>query len=160
MSITLNVIVAVLLVFTIGYCSILYKRLADLRRDRKELEKLAASFNEATERAEASIMKLHSATDTTVQNLQNGMAEAGAMIDDLRYLVERGEATADQLEGAVRAGEKGAKAKPQGIGMDALADAASAAGTRGRQPNNAEARKAREKSEAARELFKALQSVN
>ncbi len=80
-------------------------------------------------------------------------------IDDLKYLVERGDATADRLEGAVRTGEKEKNAVPARIGRDGLADVAMVAGTRGRESSYAEAKKEREKSEAARELFRALQSV-
>ena len=164
MSITLNIIIAVLLVFTIGYCSILYKRLSDLRRDRNELEKLAATFNEATERAEASILKLHSATETIVASLQNGITEASGKIDDLKYLVERGEATADLLEGAVRGIEKNRNAVSGSEGMDGLSGAATAVGAGEKAASEAKAEKAqmdkaKENSEAAAELFKALQAV-
>ena len=55
MSVILELFLAVLLCLAIAYGYILNRRIGALRKDQKNLEKLAASFAEATDRAEASI---------------------------------------------------------------------------------------------------------
>ncbi len=49
-SLALDVLVAVLLVITIGYAVVLNWRLGRLRHDKSDLDKLAATFNKATQR--------------------------------------------------------------------------------------------------------------
>jgi len=62
-------VVAVLLVVTISYAITLNRRLGNLRRDRSELEKMAASFQQATVRAEDSIGKLKGQVRAVLDNL-------------------------------------------------------------------------------------------
>jgi len=108
MALFLDVTLAVLLVVTIVYAIILNRRLGALRRDRSELEALAASFTEATSRADASVGRLaKNATD-----LQVRIDQARSLADDLSFLTDRGEKTADRLEGAVRAGRAQAPIDP------------------------------------------------
>lgn len=102
MSEFLDVIVAVLLVVTIGYAMVLNKRLAALRKDREALEKLASDFSTATVRAENGIKRLKSASGETSAMIKENLAKARELRDDLAYLVERGESAADKLEASVR----------------------------------------------------------
>lgn len=113
----LDVLVAVLLACTIGYAFLLNRRLAELKRDKTHLEQLAASFNDATARAEESVAKLRVATNDVVQNLRSGISEAETLRDDLKFLVERGETTADRLEEGLRAGRSGAPAQDLPIAL-------------------------------------------
>lgn len=101
-SLVLDVLVAVLLVVTISYALVLNRRLTGLRRDKKELEKLAASFGQATARASESIGTLRS----TAGDLQARIDKAQGLRDDLQFLVERASSAADRLEQAVRASRK------------------------------------------------------
>ena len=57
-TLALDILVAGLLVVTIAYAVVLNRRLGMLRRDKTELEGLAANFGEATMRAGDSIVKL------------------------------------------------------------------------------------------------------
>lgn len=91
-----------LLVPTIVYAVILNRRLSALRNSRDELAKVVSSFNEATMRAEAGIPKLKKATLDANNALQERVEKAHALRDDLAFMVERAEETADRLEGAVR----------------------------------------------------------
>lgn len=101
-ALILDIVIAVLLVATIAYAFVLNKRLAGLRRDKQELESLAATFGQATIRAEESIGKLK----ITASGLNEGIDRAQALRDDLAFLVERGGAAADQLEEAIRKARK------------------------------------------------------
>jgi hypothetical protein len=105
LTFALDIFLIVLLVLAIGYGFVLNRRIVALRRDQKSLDKLAASFNSATVRAEASISQLRSTTQDSVRALQQSIVKADAVRGDLEYLLDRGERTADRLEGAVRTGE-------------------------------------------------------
>lgn len=98
LSLLIDIVVALLLVVTIGYAVVLNKRLGNLRRDRGELEKLAINFHTSTERADESIARLSS----SVEGLQDQIEKAESMRDDLIFLTERGSSAADRLEDVVR----------------------------------------------------------
>ena len=108
MTLALDLFLIVLLVLAIGYGFVLNRRIVALRHDQENLGKLAASFNTATARAESGVAQLRSATQESAAILQQTIAKADGIRGDLDYLLERGERTADRLEGAVRAGERGA----------------------------------------------------
>ncbi len=141
MSLVLDIVVATLLVVTIGYAVVLNRRLGILRRDKEELKKLVAGFGEATVRAEESIGKLKNTTD----GLHDSIDKAQALRDDLVFLIDRGGSAADRLEEMIRSArdETGVAPRPSA--------AASGAG---------DLEKAAEsKSQAERELLKALQAA-
>ncbi len=98
LSLVIDIVVAVLLIVTICYATVLNKRLGNLRRDRSELEKLAINFHASTARADESIGHLRASVD----GLQEQIEKAESMRDDLIFLTERGSATADRLEESVR----------------------------------------------------------
>ncbi len=98
LSLILDIVLAVLLVVTIGYAVVLNRRLGALRQNKDELERLARSFVDTTSRAEHGIGELRSMTDI----LQERIERAESLRDDLVFLMERGNAAADRLEGVVR----------------------------------------------------------
>ena len=102
----LDIIVAALLVTTIGYAVVLNKRLAALRSDRSELDTIAKEFGVATLRAEESVLMLKAASEEAVRALQDGLKKADGIKEDLAYLITRGESAADSLEESVRAAGK------------------------------------------------------
>ena len=102
MSLALDLFVAFLLVITIGMAWILNHRLGRLRRDRSELEKLTAEFQEATEKAEESVNKLKVSTDS----LQERIDQALNLKEDLSFLIDRSGSAADRLEGQIRTARK------------------------------------------------------
>ena len=97
-SLLLDGFVAVLLIVTIGYALTLNSRLGTLRKDKEELQRLALSFGESTARAEVSIAELGVSIDV----LQERIKRAESLREDLVFLVERGNGTADTLEELVR----------------------------------------------------------
>ena len=111
-SLILDIVIAVLLVATIAYAFLLNRRLAGLRRDKRELESLAATFGQATIRAEESIAKLK----FTVSTLNDRVDRAEALRDDLAFLVDRGSRAADQLEEAIRRARKAGAVPSPGSG--------------------------------------------
>jgi hypothetical protein len=95
---TLEIVLALLLVVMIWYSVILNRRLTRFRGNREQMEKLAATFNDATTRATDSIGDLRIASDA----LQDQLAKAESLRDDLVFLVDRGTIAADRLEENVR----------------------------------------------------------
>ena len=144
LSLLLDITIAVLLVVSIWYSTVLNKRLNALRQDKAELDKLTSNFGEATLRAGDSIVKLKNTAD----DLKERIDAAGKLRDDLMFLVERGGAAADRLEKGVRAARRD---DPDGgeATIEKLVPAA-----RRRVPPVGPAR-----SEAERELLKALQAA-
>jgi len=108
-ALILDILVAVLLVVTISFAVTLNKRLGTLRSDKAELQKLALSFGDATVRAEESTAKLRATTEL----LQDRIKAAESLREDLVFLVERGNGTADRLEELVRAAAPAEDAAPR-----------------------------------------------
>ena len=106
MSILLDVFLVVMLSMAIGYGFVLNRRIVALRKDQKNLDKLANKFAEATVRAEQSIYQLKSTTDATSLALEETVQGAEKVRDDLEFLIDRGNRLADILETDIRLTEK------------------------------------------------------
>ncbi|GAB3450580.1 DUF6468 domain-containing protein [Insolitispirillum peregrinum] len=98
----LDLVVVVLLVPTIIFAVILNNRLSVLRRNREELARLIAAFNEATVRAESGIPRLRKTSEDASRALQEKVERAQLLRDDLAFMIERAEGMAGRLEGMVR----------------------------------------------------------
>ncbi len=163
-SLFLDMFVAVLLIVTIGYAFTLNKRLGTLRRDKKELQKLALSFGEATLRAEESTAQLRA----TIDVLQERIKRAESLREDLVFLVERGNGTADTLEELVRTARDEVGVMPRPKPNEAIADEklklspdSSAATLRSAPEADPVSRPAGNQiSDAERELLKALRAAD
>jgi hypothetical protein len=142
-----------LLVVTIGYAFILNRRLVTFRKDRAEMEALAKSFAEATAKAEASVQKLRGSTDKVGASLDESLEAARSLRDDLAFLIDRGSSLADRLEDGVRNARDGAAAaRPRPAARGGPAE--------DEHPGDAaDEDDLSVKSEAERELIRALQSV-
>lgn len=169
----LDVVLAILLVITIGYALVLNKRLGMLRNHKAELERLAGTFTESTSRAGESIGQLKIASDA----LQSQLARAESLRDDLVFLIDRGTVTADRLEENVRVSRDEFGVVPKTAMPEAPAAAAAPAprpapdplpepgsGLRGKgheepMPERSFKQENRPRSEAERELLKAIRSA-
>ncbi len=147
-SLVLDILVAILLVATICYAIVLNRKLENLRRGKEEMEKLAASFGEATMRADGNIGKLKE----TARELQNGIEKAQALHDDLTFLIERGDKVADHLEETVRFARKESGYTPRNpIGRNT--------DTKDDHKDTIADKQDKASSDAERELLKALRAV-
>jgi hypothetical protein len=106
-TIAIELSLIVLLVMAIGYGFVLNRKITALRRDQKDLEKLAMSFSKATQRAEQGVAQLRAATHGSVTELQGIMTKAENIRRDLEFLIDRGTGAADKLERSVRTAERG-----------------------------------------------------
>lgn len=159
-KIVLDILVSVLLVATIGYAVMLNTRLTQLRKNRDEMAKIIVSFNEATVRAESSIPKLRKAAEESGSVLQERVEKAQSLRDDLAFMIERADTMANRLENAVRSARTEVRTQPAAsapagrVGGPKAAQAATL--TAAAQASEAEPD---ERSEAERELLRALQSM-
>jgi cell division septum initiation protein DivIVA len=111
-KLALDLIIAVLLAATIVYAAILNGKLNQLRKNRDDLAKLVAAFNDATVRAEAGIPKLKRVSEEASSTLVERVEKAQSLRDDLAFMIERADAMANRLEGAVRSARVDVKPSP------------------------------------------------
>lgn len=160
-KILLDIVIAGLLMATIGYAVMLNSRLTSLRKNRDDLAKIIVSFNEATVRAESSIPKLRKAAEDAGHTLQERVEKAQSLRDDLAFMIERADTMANRLENAVRSARtevRSSPAAPQQVGAPTARIGGSKAATVAAAAAASEL-DADERSEAERELLRALQSM-
>ena len=102
LSLGIDIALVVLLGTSLFYGVMLHRRLASLREDREQLGALIVGLREATEGALAGMGGLREAADTSGRRLESAIERARATVDDLTFLVERGEKATDRLETATR----------------------------------------------------------
>jgi hypothetical protein len=103
-SFVLEVIGACLLLVMIIYAIQLNRCLSRLQADKAYLQKLIVGFNEATERAEASIGRLRTAALEANDSLHSNTRLAKELRNDLSFLIDRAETMADRLESSIVSG--------------------------------------------------------
>ncbi|MBP3127946.1 DUF6468 domain-containing protein [Thalassospira sp. ER-Se-21-Dark] len=98
----LDLVMIVLLGATIVYAIILNRKLAAFRRSREDMQNFLTAFNAANERAETSITALKEMAEQSGERLREDIEKAGALNEDLSFMVDRGESIANRLEKAAR----------------------------------------------------------
>lgn len=98
----LEVVLLALLTVTLFHAVRLERALGVLRRDRGALEILVASFNESTALAEQGIERLRSTSEGAGRQIARQIEGGSSLRQDLTFLIERGDATADRLDAIVR----------------------------------------------------------
>ncbi len=96
-ALILDCLLAVLLLLMIGYAFVLNRRLSTLRTDREDLEAFITRFNEATNKANASLQGLRAAAESNAATIKAAADKAQALRDELAFLVERADGSADRL---------------------------------------------------------------
>lgn len=97
LSLIMDIVLAGLLVATIVYASVLNRKLATLRSAKQEMETLASRLVDSTQHAERALADLKSAANDTGEQLERRVSEARSLVDDLRFLVDKGNGLADRL---------------------------------------------------------------
>jgi hypothetical protein len=167
LNLLLDIIIIVLLAATIVYAVILNSRLAQLRDNRDDLARLVAAFNDATARAESGIPKLRRAAEEAGNALQERVEKAQTLRDDLAFMIERADSMAGKLENSVRQARDEVRPAAPAPAMPQVAPARAPRAAKTVEPppppEPAEPDFAEggddERSEAERELLRALQAV-
>jgi hypothetical protein len=93
----------VLLAFTLGYCVILERRLAAVRKGQEGLKRHIGELNMAIAGAGASLRALKSAAGEAAHTLDERLKRARLHIDELSVLTASGERIAQRMENAAAA---------------------------------------------------------
>jgi chromosome segregation ATPase len=97
MGIAIEMLVAVLLMLTIGYCVLLNKRLTRLKADEHSLKAVIAELITATEIAERAIGGLKHAVRDVNENLGSQLAAATQMSDQLHKQLDEADTVVRRL---------------------------------------------------------------
>jgi hypothetical protein len=100
LTVIFELVLAGLLVATIVYAAILDRKLGAIRQFRTEMEGLIKDFADSTLKAEQGLAELRAHAGTTGAALQQEVEGAVKVLDDLKFLVERGELLSNHLESA------------------------------------------------------------
>jgi len=98
LSLLLNLFISGLLMATISYCWVLNKRIKILQDSKSELASLLNHFDDATNRASESIIALQTASKKIGENITARIDKVNYLMDDLAFMMEKGNRLADQLE--------------------------------------------------------------
>lgn len=101
LSLVLDGLIALLLVLTLGLGFRLHQGLRRLRLDDAEFDRVIAALDGATDRAGAALDGLRQTAALTGAQLTGDLAKAQKLLDDLRFLTDRGEQLADRLAGQI-----------------------------------------------------------
>ena len=96
----LELALEVLLAFTLGYCVLLERRLAAVRKGQEGLSRTIGELNMAIAGAGASLRALKSAAGEAAQTLDERLKRARLHIDELSVLTASGERIAQRMENA------------------------------------------------------------
>ncbi len=99
-SFFLELALNLLLVFTLGYCIVLERRLAAVRKGQEGLARTIGELNMAIAGAGASIRALKTAAGEAACVLDERLKRARLHIDELSVLAASGERIAQRMEGA------------------------------------------------------------
>ncbi len=94
----LDFLIVGLLMANITYCWVLNKRIKILQDGKSELANLLKYFDEATIRASESIVALQTASKKIGENIQARIDKVNYLMDDLAFMVEKGNKLADKLD--------------------------------------------------------------
>ena len=100
MTFYLELALEVLLAFTLGYCVILERRLAAVRKGQEGLKRHIGELNMAIAGAGASLRALKTAAGEAAHTLDERLKRARLHIDELSVLTTSGERIAQRMENA------------------------------------------------------------
>lgn len=98
LGLLLNFLIVGLLMATISYCWVLNRRIKILQDSKSELANLLKYFDESTTRASESIIALQTASKKIGENIQVRIDKVNYLMDDLAFMIEKGNNIANQLD--------------------------------------------------------------
>lgn len=100
LALILDVVLVFLLLATIVYAMVLHRRLAMLRSEKEGLEVFLERMTQATTKADASLKGIRQAAQDAQGLIGEPVARAQALRDELLFLIERADGTAERLAAA------------------------------------------------------------
>lgn len=99
LALILDVLLIILLLATIVYAMVLHRRLSMLRSEKEGLETFLERMNQATAKADASLKGIRQTAEQAQALLNDPMVKAQALRDELLFLIERADGSAERLAG-------------------------------------------------------------
>jgi hypothetical protein len=117
-AMALELVLTLLLAATLGYCIVLERRLAAVRKGQDGLQTMIGELNAAIAGAGASLRALKSAAASAAETLDDRLKRARAVADELAVVSSSGERIAQRFDRAVP--QKPAQQLPSGNVMRRL----------------------------------------
>jgi hypothetical protein len=117
-AMALELVLTLLLAATLGYCILLERRLAAVRKGQDGLQTMIGELNAAISGAGASLRALKSAAASAAETLDDRLKRARAVADELAVVSTSGERIAQRFDRAVP--QKPAQQLPSGNVMRRL----------------------------------------
>lgn len=112
LALVLDIVLICLLLATIVYAMVLHRRLTMLRSEKEGLEVFLDRMSQATAKADASLRGIRQTAEEAQGMLNEPVVRAQALRDELLFLIERADGTAERLAGAT-SGKLQTAAPPQ-----------------------------------------------
>lgn len=100
LALILDFVLIVLLLATIVYAMVLHRRLAMLRSEKEGLETFLERMSQATAKADASLKGIRQTAEQAQNVLNEPIVKAQALRDELLFLIERADGSAERIAGA------------------------------------------------------------
>jgi hypothetical protein len=97
LALAVDGLIVLLLLLVLGRGFQLQRQFTELRQQDGELDRLIAALDCASGRAEAALGGLRQTAETTGERVTAQLTSAQRLIDDLQFLISRGEQAADRL---------------------------------------------------------------
>jgi len=103
LTLVVEIVVAVLLVVTLGISLVLNRRLGNLRANQEEMRRLIGDFDKALAKARQGMAELKTASAAADTAHEERMKHAKTLRDELGFMVETADRLADRLAGEATA---------------------------------------------------------
>ncbi len=94
-------VMVLLLIATIVYCFMVNRRIKVLQDSKQDFAKLIVKFDEATQKAQDSIEDLRKMSVKVNDSLNERLDKANFLADDLAFMIEKGNRTAEKMDGTM-----------------------------------------------------------
>lgn len=99
LTMIVEIVVAVLLLVTLGISLVLNRRLGNLRANQDEMRRLIGDFDTALTKARQGLAELKTASASADTAHEERMKQAKTLRDELGFMIETGDRLADRLAG-------------------------------------------------------------
>lgn len=112
LTMMVEIIVAVLLLITLGISLVLNRRLGNLRANQEEMRRLIGDFDKALTKARQGMTELKAASATADTAHEERMKAAKTLRDELGFMIETGDRLADRLAGEANSNRAARQDRP------------------------------------------------
>lgn len=159
-ELVLDVLLAVLLAVTAGYCFLLNRRLQDMRNGSDGMREIVRELNEAVSRAHAGVEQLRDSSSLVANDIAGKLRAGRDLAGELAMMIDSGNNIADRMTASITASRHTAR-KPDPLEALTRLDKtfAGASSPAHERPGREQPAQPEKEAAAGRELRQALRSV-